>query len=132
MNHLLFELSYKQLRNVIFIIAGLILIGLVALSRKSIGYRRTYFFINFLSVLFPVVSLYFSNELEKLGDVVILIIMALTFELPVFLLVYSIKNLNQKINIPQIFSIVNIILSAGLLIILFIGVMSAVSGGMIG
>ncbi|HXB13152.1 MAG TPA: hypothetical protein VNZ45_14285 [Bacteroidia bacterium] len=129
MNFILLMDSYIKLRNTILALTGLVLIPIFW---KFAGYRKTYFIVFFLSVFFLLTTLFFTTELDKLGDIVDLIIMSFTLELPPILLVLSIRNLDKKVEIPRWISIAGLIVSLVLCVILFIAIMAGVSGGMIG
>jgi hypothetical protein len=121
--------SYTKLRNTILMVMGLVLIALVW---KFAGYKKTYFIVFFFSIFFLVATLFLGSKLDILGDIADVIILSLTIELPPVLFFLSIRNLEKQAGIAKWISITGLIVSFILCIILFIGLMSGVSGGMIG
>jgi len=105
---------------------------LIPLTWKFVGYKKTYYIVFFLSVLFLSLAFFFTAELDRLGDICDLIIISLTLELPLILLVLSFRNLNKETDVPRWLSISGLIVSLILCGILFIAVMAGGGGGMIG
>jgi hypothetical protein len=120
---------YIKLRNIFLMITGIVLIALIW---KFAGYKRTYFIVFFFSIFFLVATLFFGSELDRLGDIVDVIILSFTIELPPVLLYLSIRNFEKQPGIAKWISITGLIVSFILCIILFIGMMAGGGGGMIG
>lgn len=114
---------------IVFIISIVSLATLTGISWKFAGYRKTYFFIAFLTVLFFVLTFI---EFARPNEILESIMNTCTLALPLFLLALSIRNLNVNTDVPRIFTVANLVLSAGIIIVLIIAIMSAVGGTIIG
>src|SRR5580700_1487717 len=117
--------TYIKLRNIILMVTGIVLIALIW---KFAGYKKTYFIVFFFSIFFFVPTLFFGSELDRLGDIVDVIILSFTIELPPVLLFLSIRNFEKQLGIAKWLSITGLIVSLILCIILFIGMMAGGGG----
>ena len=114
------------------IISFIGLSGLIALFWKFIGYRRAYFLVAFLTVLVFVMGFFYGAEIEKLNPIVQDILMYSIIDSPIALFALSVRNLYANTTVPRIFSIANIVLSIGMILVLIVAIMSGVSASMIG
>ena len=116
-----------------FTISLLSLAAIIAICWKLIGYRKTYFLVAFLTVLLFVICFFFGPEyLDKLSETLQDVIMYSSLILPIVLFALSVRNLYVKNTIPRMFSISNIVLSLGIILVFIFAIMSGVSASMIG
>jgi hypothetical protein len=132
MSHLCFLDNYQQLRNLVLIVVVVVLAGLIALLWKFIGYKKTYFIISFFAVAIPSFVIFGGQWVDKISDLSQAILISLVMELPPIVLVLSVRNLNNKIEIPKWLTITNIVLSSSFIVIFLIAIMVGGGGGMIG
>ncbi len=121
------------MRWVGFIISLVSLAVLIALCWKFIGYRKTYFLVAFLTVLLFFICFFLGSEyIDKLNETLQDVVIYSALELPIVLFALSVRNLYVKNTIPRMFTIANIVLSLGIILVFIFAIMSGVSASMIG
>lgn len=109
------------------------LAAIIGFCWKFIGYRKTYFLTAFLTVLLFFICFFFGSEyIDKLNEILQDVIIYSSFELPIVLFTLSIRNLYVKNTIPRMFTIANIVLSLGIILVFILAIMSGGGGTMIG
>lgn len=124
---------FIESRNLILVLTAIFLALMIGLSWKLTGYPKTYIIITIATTIFLIVSLVSSAQINKLNEVIGLILATILVELSPFLFVLSIANLFKKTSIPIILSILNIVLSAWIIMLLVASIILAQIGpGVIG
>jgi hypothetical protein len=127
------QARFIESRNLIIVLTAIFLVLTIGLGWKYIGYPTTYIIITLSTAIFSITDVIFSAQIDKLHEVIGLVIASIIIELSPFLFILSIINLFKKTRIPIILSILNIVFSAGLILLLIRSIiLEAIGPGFIG
>src|SRR5690606_37380344 len=128
------EIEYRRIRkirNIIFSIVPIIILGLIVLSIRTLNYKKTYYLMVLFGVLTLAIMFLFQNKIRDADEIIGLIGASILILIPPTVFLFSFYNLFKRRDIPIIISIILTLVSA--VLILFLAVAYAVSGaGMIG
>lgn len=125
--------KHRQKRNIALVIVSLLLLSLTWLLSKTIGYKKTYFIIGFLTVFITIIAFFIQNRIvyETTNQFVTYTISSLIFCLPILLLTLSLSNFFRKTGIQVIFSIIFTLFCLWILLIYTMAILTT-GAGMLG
>jgi len=124
--------KHRKLRNITFFLSLIVLVG-VTIAGIKISYRKTYYSLLCVSVIYPFMIFLLERRIvrDEESQILPLVIASTLFVFPSLLLVLSIINFYRKDKIPIVTTIFAILVSIGFLLFVYV-TMKVAGAGMLG